>query len=68
MVMTFEPEQSLSAFPNFVPGESFCSSSKEEDEKEEVEEWAEIDLDLWHFDLEREVTDSPVREVSEQTM
>ena len=52
--MMIEPEQSLSALPNFVPGDSFGSSGEEDGEKEEVEEWADIDLDLdlWHLDLE----------------
>ena len=49
-----QPEQSLSALPNLVPEDSFCSSGEEGSEEEEVEEWADIDLDLnlWHLDLE----------------
>ena len=58
------PEQSLSALPNLVPDDSFCSSSEEDDKKEEVEEWPDRDLEelfwhnldldlekLWHLDL-----------------
>ena len=49
-----QPEQSLSALPNLVPEDSFCCSGEEGGEKEEVEEWADVDLDLdlWHLDLE----------------
>ena len=52
--MMIQPEQSLPALPNFVPEDSFCRSGEEDDEKEEMEEWADIDQDLtlWHFDLE----------------
>ena len=43
MVMMIQPEQSLPALPNFVPEDSFCRSGEEDDEKEEMEEWADID-------------------------
>ena len=48
------PEQSLSAFPNFVPHDSLGSSGEEDGEKEEVEEWPDWDLEdsFWHSDLE----------------
>ena len=64
-----QPEQSLSALPNLVPEDSFCCSGEEGGEKEEVEEWADIDLDLdlWHLDLE-EVANWPIPEVSVQAM
>ena len=67
--MMIQPEQSLSALPNFVPGDSFGSCGKEDGEKEEGEEGADIDLDLdlWHLDL-KEVANWPIPEVSLQAM
>ena len=64
-----QPEQSLSALPNLVPEDSFCSSGKEGGEKEEVEEWADVDLDLnlWHLDLE-EVASWGIGEVGVHAM
>ena len=54
MMMRGRPEQSLPALPNLVPDDSFCSSGKEDGEKEEVEEWPDWDLEdiFWHLDLE----------------
>ena len=67
--MMIQPEQSLSALPNLVPEDSFCSSGEEGSEEEEVEEWADIDLDLdlWHLDLE-EVANWGIGEVGVHAM